>query len=71
MFGQFLPNKNKILQCATIKHSDSASPNLGPTKQGRFDNVVFSLSCRPLSSLASNVYEDDRTARQERRCELS
>jgi hypothetical protein len=23
MFGQFLPNKNKILQCSTVMHSDS------------------------------------------------
>jgi hypothetical protein len=29
MFGQFLPNKNKMLQYATVVNSESAVPKLG------------------------------------------
>jgi hypothetical protein len=29
MFGQFLPNKNDMLQCSTVLHSDSAAANSG------------------------------------------
>jgi hypothetical protein len=29
MFGQFLPNKNKMLQCATVVNSESAALKLG------------------------------------------
>jgi hypothetical protein len=29
MFRQFLPNKNKMLQRATVEHSNLAGPNLG------------------------------------------
>jgi hypothetical protein len=35
MFGQFLPNKNKILQYATVEHSNLAGPQFGPTKQNK------------------------------------
>jgi hypothetical protein len=29
MFGQFLPNKNEMLQCSTVLHSDSSAANSG------------------------------------------
>jgi hypothetical protein len=36
MFGQFLPNKNKMLQCSTVLHSESAAADSGHLNTPRF-----------------------------------